>query len=119
MIFERRNIEFEVSITGVDPHLPLLSAPEEEARFVAAARQVFEKHDADGLMALTCWDRVPEKFKASGKKQYARDVAQTATDITVTEPGPKYPDLEWKDKDRVSYRCSPREVAEYSICHSH
>jgi hypothetical protein len=84
---------------------PVLAAsPDEEARFVAAAKQAFEKHDADALMALTCWDRVPDKFKDSGKKQYARDVAQSATDIKLTNPDPDEPDLVWKDTDGVSYR---------------
>ena len=80
------------------------AASPEEAKFVAAAKQAFEKHDADALVAMTCWDRVPDKFKDSGKKQYARDVAQKTTDITLTDPDPNYPDIEWKDKDGVSYR---------------
>src|SRR5271169_6542661 len=84
---------------------PVLAASsDEEARFVAAAKMAFEKHDADALMALTCWDRVPDKFKAGGKKQYARDVAQTATGITLTNPDPDEPDLVWKDTDGVSYQ---------------
>lgn len=91
------------------------AAQKEEARFLAAAKQAFEKHDADALMALTCWDRVPDKFKASGKKQYARDVAQTATDIALTNPDPNYPDLTWKDTDGVSYRSNLPVVKQLKI----
>jgi len=91
------------------------ASPEEEARFVAAARQAFEKHDAAALVALTCWDRVPDKLKASGKKQYARDVAQTVSDITLTNPDPDYPDLVWKDTDGVSYRSNLPVVKQLKI----
>jgi hypothetical protein len=80
------------------------ASPEEEARFLAATTTAFKKHDADALSALTCWDRVPEKLKESGKKQYIRDVAQAATGITLTNPDPKFPDLVWKDKDGAAYR---------------
>jgi hypothetical protein len=96
-------------------HSALAALPEEEARFVAAARQAFEGHNADGLMALTCWDRVPDKFRDSGKKHYVRDVAQTATDIALTPPDPKYPDLEWKDKDSVSYRSNLTVIKQLKI----
>ena len=80
------------------------TSPEEEAQFVAAAKQAFAKHDASALAALTCWDRVPDKLKASGRDQYTRDAAQTVSDITLTNPDPDYPDLAWKDKDGISYR---------------
>jgi hypothetical protein len=93
----------------------LAASSEEEARFVAAAKQAFEKHDADALAALTCWDRVPDKLKVSGKKQYVRDVAQTATDITLTNPDPDYPDLVWKDTDGVSYRSNLSVVKQLKI----
>jgi len=97
----------------------LAASPEEEARFVAAAKQAFEKHDADALMTLTCWDRVPDKFKGSGKKQYDRDVAQTATDISLTNPDPKFPDLVWKDTDGVSYRSNLPVVKQLKITFEH
>lgn len=92
--------------------------PEEEARFVAAARRAFENHDADALMALTCWDRAPDKVKVSGKTRYARDVAQTATDIVLISPDPMYPDHEWKDKDGVSYRSNLPVVKQLKITFS-
>jgi hypothetical protein len=76
----------------------------EEARFLAAAKSAFEKHDADALAALTCWDRVPDKLKNSSKKHYVRDAALTTTDIALTAPDPQSPDLGWKDKDGVAYR---------------
>jgi hypothetical protein len=91
------------------------ASPDEEARFVAAAKQAFQKHDADALMTLTCWDRVPDKFKDSGKQQYARDVAQTATDIKLTNPDPDEPDLVWKDTDGVSYRSNLSVVKQLKI----
>lgn len=91
------------------------ASQEEEARFVAAAKQAFQKRDADALMALTCWDRVPDKFRYSGRKQYARDVAQTVSGITLNAPDPKYPDLEWKDKDGVSYRSNLSVVKQMKI----
>jgi hypothetical protein len=98
---------------------PLLSvraaSPDEEAKFVAAVKQAFEKHDANALMALTCWDRVPDEFKVSGKKQYARDVAQAVSDITLTNPDPNYPDLVWKDTDGVSYRSNLPVVKQLRI----
>lgn len=88
---------------------------DEEAQFLAAAKAAFAKHDAAALAALTCWDRVPDKLKDSGKKQYARDVAQTATDILLTNPDPKLPDLEWKDKDGVAYRSNLPVVKQLRI----
>ena len=95
---------------------PVLAAsPDEEARFVAAAKQAFEKHDADALAALTCWDKVPDKFKDSGKKQYARDAKQGATDITLTNPDPNSPDLVWQDTDGVSYRSNLSVVKQLKI----
>ena len=66
-------------------------------------------------MALVCWDRVPEKFKESRKKQYARDLAEATTDITLTDPDPDYPDREWKDKDGVSYRTNLPVVKQLKI----
>jgi hypothetical protein len=95
---------------------PVLAvSPDEEARFVAAAKQAFEKHDADALMALTFWDRVPDKFKDRGKKQYARDAKQGATDITLTNPDPDYPDLVWKDTDGDSYRSNLPVIKQLKI----
>jgi len=80
------------------------ASPEEEGRFLAAAKQAFAKHDPDALSAITCWDRVPEKQKADGKKQYTRDAAQAVTEVVLINPDPNYPDMEWKDTDGVSYR---------------
>ena len=91
------------------------AASAEEKRFLAAAKQAFVNHDADALMALTCWDRVPEKFKLSGKAQYARDVAMSATDISLVAPDPKLPDLVWKDSDGVSYRSNLTVVKHLKI----
>lgn len=80
------------------------ASPEEEARFIAAAKQAFEKHDADALVALTCWDRVPEKLKKNGKQQYAGDVGYVKTiagppitDIKLLNPDK--PDVHWNVDD--------------------
>jgi hypothetical protein len=97
----------------------LAASPDEETRFVAAAKQAFEKRDADALVAITCWDNVPDKFKASGKKQYVRDTAQTITDIKLTNPDPKLPDLVWKDTDGVSYRSNLPVVKQLKMTFSH
>ena len=80
------------------------ASQQEEARFLAAAKSAFEKHDAEALATLTCWDRVPDKLKESGKKHYVRDAALTMTDMALTPPDPQSPDLEWKDKEGVAYR---------------
>lgn len=77
---------------------------DEEARLVTAARKAFDTHDADALAALTCWDRVPDKLNESGKKQYARDAARAISNVMLTNPDPKFPDLVWKDKDGTAYR---------------
>ncbi len=66
---------------------------DEEARLVTAARKAFDTHDADALAALTCWDRVPDKLNESGKKQYARDAARAISNVMLTNPDPKFPDL--------------------------
>lgn len=91
------------------------ASSQEESRFLAAAKQAFAKHDADALASLTCWDRVPDKLKASGKKQYARDAAQQAGDITLIDPDPNYPDLVWKDDDGVSYRSNLSVIKQLKI----
>ena len=80
------------------------ATPEEEARFLGAAKAAFEKRDANALVALTCWDRVPDQQKASGRKQYVRDVTLNATELLLVDPDPKFPDLEWTDEAGVSYR---------------
>lgn len=91
------------------------SAETKESQFIAAAKAAFEKHDAGALVALTCWDRVPEKLKASGEKQYARDASQTVGDITLTNPDPDFPDVVWKDKDGVSYRSNLPVIKQLKI----
>jgi hypothetical protein len=96
-------------------HPASAASPETEAKFVAAIKQAFAKHDADALSALTCWDRVPDKLKSDGKKQYARDIAQTVSDITLTNPDPDYPDLPWKDSDGVTYRSNLPVVKQLKI----
>ena len=85
-------------------HSALAASPEEEVRFVAAAKLAFEKHDTNALIALTCWDRVSEKMKASGETRYAKEVALTATDVVLSAPDPNSPDLEWKYEAGVAHR---------------
>ena len=65
------------------------ASPEEEARFIAAAKQAFAKHDADAFIVLTCWDGVPDKLKKNNKQQYASAVSVEAppvTDIKLLNP---------------------------------
>ena len=99
--------------------LPVLSvraaSQEEEARFLNAAKNAFAKHEADALVSITCWDRVPDKLKDSGKQQYVRDVAQTTTDIKLINPDPNFPDLEWNDNAGVAYRSNLPVVKQLKI----
>jgi hypothetical protein len=92
------------SLLLVPAYLALAASPEEEARFVTAAKQAFEKHEADALIRLTCWDRVSDEHKERGKKRYAKEVALTATDVVLSAPDPNSPDLEWKDEAGVARR---------------
>ena len=55
------------------------------------------------------------QLMTSGKKQYVRDVALTATDITLTLPDPKFPDLEWKDEAGVAYRSNLLMIKQLKI----
>src|SRR4051812_24136977 len=80
------------------------ASSQEETKFLATAKLAFEKHDADALMGLVCWDRVPDTLKESGRKRYTREVALTITDIKLTAPDPASPDLEWKDAAGVAHR---------------
>lgn len=73
------------------------ASPEEETKFVAAAKQAFEKHDADALVALTCWDRVPDKLKKDGQQEYAGIIGYTKT-IT----GPPVTDIKLLAPDKSS-----------------
>jgi|GEM_PF-1657475 len=107
---------FSVVSTLILQLQPVLAAtPDEEVRFVAAAKQAFQKHDADGLMAITCWDRVPDQLKESARQIYARDAKQDVTDIKLTKPDTKKPDLMWKDKDGISYRSNLAVVKQLVI----
>jgi hypothetical protein len=80
------------------------ASPAEETRLLAAAKSAFAKHDADALIALTCWDRVPDDLKESGKLHYTKEVVLSVTDITLSAPDPTMPDVEWKDGKGVAYR---------------
>jgi hypothetical protein len=88
----------------IHAHFALAASPEEEARFVAAVKQAFEKHEAGALIALACWDRVSDEQKDSGKKRYAKEVSLTPTGFVLSAPDPKLPDVEWKDDAGVAYR---------------
>ena len=68
-------------------HSALAASPEEEAKFVAAAKQAFEKHNADDLVSMTCWDRVSDRIKKEGTQQYKRAVATTNVVVTLENPG--------------------------------
>jgi hypothetical protein len=89
-------------------------SPAEEARFLAAAKKAFADRDAAALASLTCWDRVPDKLRQSGKQHYERDVAQSATDITLTEPDPAFPDLDWTENG-VTYHSNLPVIKQLKI----
>jgi hypothetical protein len=86
------------------PQLVHGASPDEQAKFLAAAKQAFEKHNSDALAALTYWGRVSDKLKERGKKRYAQEVALTVTDVALSAPDPKSPDLEWKDEAGIAHR---------------
>jgi hypothetical protein len=80
---------------------PLLAAsPDEEARFIAAAKQAFAKHDADALVALTCWDGVPDKLKKDGKEEYAPAASAEAPAVAEAKLlNPEKSDAQWAADD--------------------
>jgi len=82
------------------PVLPVRAAsPEEDARFLDGARHAFENHDANALVAMTCWDQVPAKLKEGGKKQYLGGVAAQVADIKLINPDSKHANLEWNEDE--------------------
>jgi hypothetical protein len=83
------------------PVLPVQAASqEEETRFLSAAKDAFAKHDANALVAMTCWDRVPEKLKKDGKQQYMTIVAgPSAVDFKLLD----HPKLEWNVDDDARF----------------
>jgi hypothetical protein len=84
----------------------MAASPEAEVKFLAAVRQGFEQQDTNALIALTCWDRVPEKNIAYGQQQLVRDITtMKVADMKLIDPDPGLPDQVWKDKDGVAY-CS-------------
>jgi hypothetical protein len=92
------------------------ASPEEEARFLAAVRQGFDKQDTNALFALTCWDRVPEKSIEYGKAQLVRDITtMKVSDMKLIDADPKFPDREWKDKDGVAYRSNLPVIKQLKI----
>ena len=97
---------FLVLLLLIQAHLAAAASPEEEARFVAAVRQAFEKHEADALVALACWDGVPDERKDHCRKQYAKEVALTATGVVLSAPDSRCPDRDWVDKAGVVYRAN-------------
>lgn len=85
------------SVLVLQLQLVQAASPEEETRFIAAVKQAFENHDADALVALTCWDRAPDKLKKDGKQQYLGDIGYTKT-IT----GPPVTDIKLLNPDKSS-----------------
>ena len=104
-----------ISVLALQSQSTLAASAEEQSRFLTAAKQAFEKKDVEALMALVCWDRVPDKFKESRKKQYTRDFGDASGDIALTDPDPNYPDHEWKDKDGILYRANLPVVKQLKI----
>jgi hypothetical protein len=90
-----------ISILAVQLQPLLAASPDEEARFVAAVKQAFAKHDADALVALTCWDGAPDKLKKDGKLQYAPAASAEAPAVADAKLlNPAKPDVQWSaDED--------------------
>ena len=93
----RALIAVVTSVVVFQVHSALAASPE-EARFLTAAKLAFEKHDADGLVALTCWDRVPQRIRQTAKRQYARAFYRGKAEITLTNADPEFVKVqgEWK-----------------------
>jgi hypothetical protein len=84
------------SILALQLQPVLAASPDEEARFIAAAKQAFAKHDADALAALSCWDGVPDKLKKDGKEQYAPAASAEAPPVVEAKlVNPAKSDLQW------------------------
>jgi len=77
---------------------------EEEARFLAAAKEAFTKKDVAALMAMTCWDRVKEERKHTTKHLFEMETKMNVTDVRLTDPDPTTPDEGYEDDDGVKYR---------------
>ena len=80
------------------------ATPEEENAFVAAVRKAFATHDADALVALTCWDRVPAKQKQITAARYG-ELVKGAVDISLIDPDPHFSDRGWTE-DGVTYHAN-------------
>ncbi len=105
------------SVLVLQLHLVLAASPEEEARFLGAAKQAFEKHDANALVLLTCWDRVPDRIKLEGKRQYERAVAATNVNVTLVNLSQKMIKLndEWKKNMDSRFAGLGRNWEEFSV----
>ena len=81
------------------------ASPEEQAGFLAAVRQAFDKQDTNALFALVCWDRVTAKDADSARERFKTIISGAkVTDMALADPDPKMPKHEWTGKDGVSYR---------------
>ena len=79
------------------------ASPEEEANFLTAVRQAFDKQDTNALFTLTCWDRVPDRFIKSAKNLNMREIAWEISDLTLVNPDPNTHRQGLKGNDGVTY----------------
>jgi hypothetical protein len=80
--------------------LPARTISQAEASFITAVTNAFAKHDADALVAITCWDHAPEKLKNSGRQQYLGIVSAAGPpikDLKLLDP--KHPGPDWNVDD--------------------
>ena len=69
----------------------LAVSPEEEARFLAAVRQGFEKQDPNAIFTLTCWDRMSDKNLKGSKDDLVKYITtMKVSDIKLLEPSSKF-----------------------------
>jgi hypothetical protein len=90
------------------------ATPEEQARFLTAVRQAYDKHDTNDIFTLVCWDGVSDKDTDGLKKMLVREVAEKVSEMTLIDPDPKISD-EWKDKDGIGYHSNLPVIKRLSI----
>ena len=90
------------------------ATPEEQARFLTAVRQAYDKQDTNAIFALVCWDGVSDKNTDGLKKMFVREVAEEVSAMTLVDPDPNV-SLDWKDKDGIAYHSNLPVIKRLSI----
>ena len=79
------------------------ATPEEQARFLTAVRQAFDKQDTNAIFTFVCWEGVAVKDTDGLKKMLVSEITEMkVSDMTLVDPDPKVPDV-WKDEDGIAY----------------